>query len=34
MVPLVLVWPRHNPHPDTKTFVANAQRAVRNLTAS
>jgi len=32
-VPLVLVWPRHNPHPHTKAFVANAQRAVRSLTA-
>jgi DNA-binding transcriptional LysR family regulator len=27
-VPLVLVWPRHNPHPHTKAFVANAQHAV------
>ncbi len=27
-VPLVLVWPRHNPHPHTKAFVANAQRAL------
>jgi DNA-binding transcriptional LysR family regulator len=30
-VPLVLVWPRHNPHPQTKAFVANAQRAVQSL---
>ncbi|MEP7114679.1 MAG: LysR family transcriptional regulator [Ilumatobacteraceae bacterium] len=28
-VPVVLAWPRHNPHPHTKAFVANAQRAVR-----
>ena len=27
-VPLVLVWPRHNPHPHAKAFVANAQRAL------
>jgi DNA-binding transcriptional LysR family regulator len=27
-VPLVLVWPRHNPHPHTKAFVANAQHAL------
>jgi DNA-binding transcriptional LysR family regulator len=27
-VPLVLVWPRHNPHPHTKAFVTNAQRAL------
>jgi DNA-binding transcriptional LysR family regulator len=31
IVPLVLVWPRHNSHPYTKAFVSNAQRAVRNL---
>jgi DNA-binding transcriptional LysR family regulator len=30
-VPLLLVWPRHNPHPYTKVFIANAQRAVRSL---
>jgi DNA-binding transcriptional LysR family regulator len=30
-VPLILVWPRHNPHPYTKAFVTNAQRAVRAL---
>ena len=27
-VPLVLVWPRHNPHPHIKAFVANAQHAL------
>lgn len=27
-VPLVLVWPRHNPHPHTKDFVATAQHAL------
>lgn len=27
-VPLVLVWPRHNPHSHTKAFVANAQHAM------
>jgi DNA-binding transcriptional LysR family regulator len=27
-VPLVLVWPRHNPHPHVKAFVANAQHAL------
>jgi DNA-binding transcriptional LysR family regulator len=27
-VPLVLVWPRHNAHPHTKAFVANAQHAM------
>ncbi len=27
-VPLVLAWPRHNPHPHTKAFVANAQHAM------
>ncbi len=27
-VPLVLVWPRHNPHPHAKAFVANAQHAL------
>ena len=27
-VPLVLVWPRHNPHPHTKAFVATAQQAM------
>ena len=32
-VPLVLVWPRHNPHPHTKAFVANAQNALRRRTA-
>jgi DNA-binding transcriptional LysR family regulator len=31
-VPLVLVWPRGNPHPHTKAFVASAQRAVRRMT--
>ena len=27
-VPLVLVWPRNNPHPHAQAFVANAQRAL------
>ncbi len=27
-VPLVLVWPRHNPHPHTRAFVATAQHAL------
>jgi DNA-binding transcriptional LysR family regulator len=27
-VPLVLVWPRHNQHPHTKAFVANARHAM------
>jgi DNA-binding transcriptional LysR family regulator len=27
-VPLVLVWPRRNPHPHTKAFVANAAHAL------
>ena len=27
-VPLVLVWPRHNPHPHTKALVANAQHVL------
>ena len=27
-VPLVLAWPRHSPHPHTKSFVASAQRAL------
>ena len=30
-VPLVLVWPRSNPHPHTKAFVASAQGAVRRM---
>lgn len=29
-VPLVIVWPRHNPHAHTKAFVANARRAVQH----
>jgi DNA-binding transcriptional LysR family regulator len=28
-VPLVLVWPRHDPHPHTKAFVATAKRALQ-----
>jgi DNA-binding transcriptional LysR family regulator len=28
-VPLELVWPRHDPHPHTKAFVATAKRALR-----
>jgi DNA-binding transcriptional LysR family regulator len=27
-VPLVLVWPRHNPHPHVMAFVSNAQHAL------
>ena len=30
-VPLVLAWPRVDPHPYTKSFVANARRALRRL---
>ena len=30
-VPVVLVWRRNNPHPHTRAFVANAQRAVRQM---
>jgi DNA-binding transcriptional LysR family regulator len=33
-VPLVLVWPRHNPHPHANAFVANAQRAMSRAASS
>jgi hypothetical protein len=29
MVPLVMVWPRSNPHPHTSAFVANAGEVMR-----
>jgi DNA-binding transcriptional LysR family regulator len=33
-VPLVLVWPRHNPHPHTKALVANARHAMSRAKSS
>jgi len=30
-VPLLLAWPRTNPHPYTKAFVATAERAIKRL---
>ncbi len=33
LVPLVMVWPRSNPHPHTREFVANAREVMRAQTA-